>query len=173
MHIFVEKPVSVLPPEQFESYVEAVEAAQRERGLVVSVGYMFRYHPAVEKMRAVLQQYGRPPIIVNTRYNFAYSSSYNSHWWDKVGGACSCIRSIHSEPHPLVEATLNGLDIFCSGSSSFRMSMLGPLLSRRHTSVTYCATLGGRWPRGVCLPSLCQPVTAAETLATSQPCRQW
>ena len=89
MHVFVEKPVSVLPPEQFEAYVEAVEAAQRERGLVLSVGYMFRYHPAVEKMRAALKQYGRPPIVVNARYNFAYSCSYNPYWWDKVGHACA------------------------------------------------------------------------------------
>ena len=84
IHLFVEKPVSVLPPEQFGSYVEAVEEAQRERGLVVSVGYMFRYHPAVERMRAILQQYGRPPIVVNARYNCAYSSCYNPYWWDKV-----------------------------------------------------------------------------------------
>lgn len=84
VHVFVEKPVSVLPPEQFEAYVEAVEAAQRERGLVLSVGYMFRYHPAVEKMRAALQQYGRPPIVVNARYNCAYSEMNHPFWWDKA-----------------------------------------------------------------------------------------
>ncbi len=43
LHIFVEKPISVLPPEEFSPYVDALEAAQSERGLVVSVGYMFRW----------------------------------------------------------------------------------------------------------------------------------
>jgi len=72
VHIFVEKPLSVVPPEQFEPYVEAVESEQRARGLVVSVGYMFRYHPAVEKMHKILQQYGRPVMAINARYNCAY-----------------------------------------------------------------------------------------------------
>ena len=49
VHVFVEKPVSLLPPEQFSSYVQAVEGMQREKALVLSVGYMFRYHPAIEK----------------------------------------------------------------------------------------------------------------------------
>lgn len=42
IHVFVEKPVSLLPPAQFLPYVAAVEEARKERGLVVSVGYMFR-----------------------------------------------------------------------------------------------------------------------------------
>lgn len=42
IHIFVEKPVSLLPPAQFLPYVAAVEEARKEKGLVVSVGYMFR-----------------------------------------------------------------------------------------------------------------------------------
>ena len=42
IHVFVEKPVSLLPPAQFLPYVAAVEEARKEKGLVVSVGYMFR-----------------------------------------------------------------------------------------------------------------------------------
>ena len=86
VHVFVEKPLSVVPPEEFEPYVDVVEREQRARGLVVSVGYMFRYHPAVEKMREMLQQYGRPVMAINARYNCAYSSSTHSAWWNK---ACS------------------------------------------------------------------------------------
>lgn len=41
--MFVEKPLSVLPPEELSPYVDALEEAQREKGLVLSVGYMFRY----------------------------------------------------------------------------------------------------------------------------------
>ena len=43
IHVFVEKPVSLLPPAQFLPYVEAVEQARKKKGLVLSVGYMFRY----------------------------------------------------------------------------------------------------------------------------------
>ena len=42
VHVFLEKPVSLQPPEKFLPYVRDVEAARKERGLVVSVGYMFR-----------------------------------------------------------------------------------------------------------------------------------
>ena len=42
VHVFVEKPVSLQPPEKFLPYVGSVEEVQREKGLIVSVGYMFR-----------------------------------------------------------------------------------------------------------------------------------
>lgn len=73
-----------MPPEQFVSYVEAVEKAQEERNLIVSVGYMFRYHPAIEKMKSILDEYGRKIIGVNARYNCTYSASTRPYWWDKT-----------------------------------------------------------------------------------------
>ena len=42
-HVFVEKPVSLQPPEVFLPYVQSVEQLSKEKGLMVSVGYMFRY----------------------------------------------------------------------------------------------------------------------------------
>ena len=84
VHVFVEKPVSVVPPEQFSAYVQAVEQAQRERGLVLSVGYMFRYHPAVRQMKDILESYKRPVMGINARYSCAYSKSWNHIWWDKM-----------------------------------------------------------------------------------------
>ena len=42
VHVFVEKPVSLQPPDTFLPYVSSVEEVRREKGLVVSVGYMFR-----------------------------------------------------------------------------------------------------------------------------------
>lgn len=84
MHIFVEKPVSVLPPEQFQAYVEAVENVQKEKNLIVSVGYMFRYHPAIEQMKSILENYGRKVIGVNARYNCTYSASTHPFWWNKA-----------------------------------------------------------------------------------------
>ncbi len=84
VHVFVEKPVSVVPPEQFSSYVQAVEEIQREKSLILSVGYMFRYHPAIQRMKAILEKYGRPIMGINARYNCAYSMSKNHIWWDKM-----------------------------------------------------------------------------------------
>ena len=84
VHVFVEKPVSVIPPEQFSSYVETVEEVQRENGLVLSVGYMFRYHPAIQQMKSILEKYGQPMMGINARYNCAYSMSRNYIWWDKT-----------------------------------------------------------------------------------------
>lgn len=42
IHVFVEKPVLLQPPDRFLPYVNAVDEMRREKGLVVSVGYMFR-----------------------------------------------------------------------------------------------------------------------------------
>ena len=52
--------MSVIPPEEFTSYVQMVEEFQREKGVALSVGYMFRYHPAVSQMKSILKQHGRP-----------------------------------------------------------------------------------------------------------------
>ena len=53
IHLFVEKPVSVQPPEKFRAYVAAVMSEQKKHNVVVGVGYMFRYHPAVDKIKEV------------------------------------------------------------------------------------------------------------------------
>ena len=53
IHLLVEKPVSVQPPEKLRAYVEAVMQAQKRNNVIVGVAYMFRYHPAVEKIKEV------------------------------------------------------------------------------------------------------------------------
>lgn len=42
IHTFVEKPLSVIPPEEFEMYATEMKNAIKETNVVVSVGYMFR-----------------------------------------------------------------------------------------------------------------------------------
>jgi len=125
VHIFVEKPLSVVPPEQFEPYVEAVEREQRARGLVVSVGYMFRYHPAVEKMHKISQQYGRPVMAINARFNCAYPHILRPAWWNNalVGGPiveqathfCDLMRYLGGE---VKAGELSALCVEASDSSS-------------------------------------------------------
>ena len=53
IHVFVEKPVSVQPPEKFKAYVDEVVAEQKKRNVILSVAYMFRYHKAVDKIKEV------------------------------------------------------------------------------------------------------------------------
>ena len=76
--------MSIIPPEQFSSYVEEVEKVQREKGLVLSVGYMFRYHPAVQQMKDILEQYNCPVMGINARYNCSYSEMDHPFWWNKM-----------------------------------------------------------------------------------------
>ena len=47
-----------------------------------------RYHPAILKMKLVLQEYGRPVIGLSARYNSAYSTLDRVLWWnvDTSGG---------------------------------------------------------------------------------------
>ena len=78
--LFIEKPVSVLPPEEFCTYSADVVRKQQEKGLIVSVGYMFRYHPAVAKLREILA--GRNVMVLGARYNRTYTESSHPFWWD-------------------------------------------------------------------------------------------
>ena len=110
VHLFVEKPVSVVPPEKFEPYAEAVESIRKEKGLIVSVGYMFRYHPAIEQIQSILKEYGRSVISINARYNCAYSELDHPFWWNKArsGGPiveqathfCDILRYLGGEAKP-------------------------------------------------------------------------
>lgn len=43
INVFVEKPLSVLAPEEFMSYAKAVTETCKEKNVILSVGYMFRY----------------------------------------------------------------------------------------------------------------------------------
>ena len=82
VHVFVEKPVSIVPPNEFKEYVSRVEAVSREKNLLVSVGYMFRYHPAVVKMKEVLAEYAKPIMAINARYSCTYSQIDRPFFWD-------------------------------------------------------------------------------------------
>ena len=125
VHVFVEKPVSVVPPEQFIPYVSAVEKAAEEKQLIVSVGYMFRYHPAIQKMKSIIEKHGRPVLSINVRYICAYSELDHPFWWDvvKSGGPiveqathfCDLLRYLGGE---VVPASISALAIPASDEMS-------------------------------------------------------
>lgn len=80
----MEKPISVLPPEEFKDYVTMVTKVSQERGCLVSVGYMLRYHPAVRRIKEELTKHGRPLNAINVRYASTYTNIAKPFWWDKT-----------------------------------------------------------------------------------------
>ena len=125
VHVFVEKPLSVVHPEEFSTYVQAVEEEQKKKGLILSVGYMFRYHPAVQQMKTILRNHNRPMMGINARYICAYSEMDHPFWWDKMksGGPiveqathfCDLMRYIGGEVKP---ETISALAIPASDDES-------------------------------------------------------
>ena len=87
VHIFIEKPLSCLPPEQVAPVAEALARAE-EKGLIVSVGYMFRYSRAVDEMRRIIAETPGGVRAVVARYDCAYSVIAKAEWWDirRCGG---------------------------------------------------------------------------------------
>ena len=84
VHMFIEKPLSSARPEEVRPVADALAAS----GLVVSVGYMFRYSQAIETMRGILEQTPGGAKAFVARYNCAYSQIRKAEWWDvrKSGG---------------------------------------------------------------------------------------
>jgi predicted dehydrogenase len=87
IHMFIEKPISCAGLEDVQQVRDMLEQGVDENGLVISVGYMFRYSKTVQKMKDIIQQYG-PPKAFNARYICAYSNIAKTEWWDsdKCGG---------------------------------------------------------------------------------------
>lgn len=89
IHMFIEKPISCYPIEQVEALATALDRAT-EGGLIISVGYMFRYakvnsllkatdSKAVLKIKSLIEEFG-PPKAFNARYNCAYSTITKEMW---------------------------------------------------------------------------------------------
>lgn len=87
VHCFIEKPLSVLPVDDVSAYMQAVLDTQAEQTVLVSVGYMFRYHTAIQRMKSLIQEHekhsGSKLQYLQFAYKTAYSHSYNVNWWRK------------------------------------------------------------------------------------------
>jgi predicted dehydrogenase len=81
IHIFIEKPISCSEIDDVELLGEILEEAA-EKGLVISVGYIFRYSKTIKKMKELIARFG-PPKAFNARYNCAYSTLSKPMWWDR------------------------------------------------------------------------------------------
>jgi predicted dehydrogenase len=80
VHMFIEKPLSCHPVSEVDAVNVHVQEAVKN-GLVVSVGYMFRYSRAVLKMKEIIQEHGDIKAF-NARYLCAYTPIDKPVWWD-------------------------------------------------------------------------------------------
>lgn len=80
VHVFVEKPLSNAPVDEARKYADDVEQLSREKNLIVSVGYMFRYAKFVDKIKELLA--GRQVVCFTARYNCAYAFIMSPFWWN-------------------------------------------------------------------------------------------
>jgi predicted dehydrogenase len=78
IHMFIEKPLSAAPPDD----VRSLAGRLASQDVIVSVGYMFRYSCAIERMRAILDADGVTPRLFIGRYDCAYSEIRKREWWD-------------------------------------------------------------------------------------------
>ncbi len=87
VHMFIEKPVSAAPPEEVAPVADALARAA-EKGLIISVGYMFRYSLAVAKMKEIIAEVPGGARAVVARYNCAYTEIASKVWWNirRTGG---------------------------------------------------------------------------------------
>jgi predicted dehydrogenase len=79
IHMFVEKPLSCREP----AFVENLrDNFLSHPGLIVSVGYMLRYHKAVDFIKEYLAARKVRPASICARYNSAYTSMPKPTFWD-------------------------------------------------------------------------------------------
>jgi len=77
--MFVEKPISCKEP----AFVEDLrECFASHPGLIVSVGYMLRYHKAVDFIKNFFAEKNVKPGSICARYNSAYTSMPKPSFWD-------------------------------------------------------------------------------------------
>jgi predicted dehydrogenase len=78
IHMFVEKPLGAARPAQ----VRRVAAALAKARVITSVGYMFRYSRAIERMKRILAETPGGAKVFVGQYDCAYSRILKAEWWD-------------------------------------------------------------------------------------------
>jgi len=147
INIFVEKPLSAAPPEEVELTAEKIRSAQKKNNVVVSVGYMFRYNKAVEKIKEIIKEEAlirRTKLgsnesetnnhvsVITVRFNCAYSEISKSAFWgvDSSGG-------------PIVEQCTHLVDIarFIAESEAISSTVVAQSISPGDTNLGVLADL--------------------------------
>jgi predicted dehydrogenase len=76
--MLIEKPLGGARPEAVRPVADAIAAS----GVLASVGYMFRYSRAIEKMKAILAETPGGGRVFVGQYDCAYSRIVKPEWWD-------------------------------------------------------------------------------------------
>jgi predicted dehydrogenase len=145
VHMFIEKPLSSAPPQDVAPIAQTLSRAQ-EQGLIVSVGYMFRYSRAVQRMRELIDQTPGGIRAFVARYNCAYSQIDKKEWWD-----------IRFSGGPIVEqathfcdlARLLGGEVDLSSIQAVTIAPLSPKAALVDTPVDRSGRAAGRIDDGV------------------------
>jgi predicted dehydrogenase len=119
VHCFIEKPISVQHPKEMirDGLVKEMAKAE-DSGVIVSVGYMFRYSHGVNKIKEELAKHfkGEENVRIahiSLRYCNAYSKIDRKEWWDqRVSGG------------PIVEQATHFCDIARYLGGEINMSTL-------------------------------------------------
>jgi len=84
IHMFIEKPLSCHPLESTRIVKNKLENwPSKDLPVFISVGYMFRYSKAVQKMKQLVDQYCNGQVkACLARYNCAYDTITKRHFWD-------------------------------------------------------------------------------------------
>lgn len=82
VHLFVEKPLSVKPPEEVQALSARLQELQKQHKLIIAVGYMLRYSPAVEMAKKLLEENDTPIALLVGRYVATYNHILKKSWWD-------------------------------------------------------------------------------------------
>ena len=151
VHVFIEKPLSSQPPEEIQPYVEEVSRTAKEQGVIMSVAYMFRYHDAINKMKEIIAEHGRPLMNIDMAYNCAYVGSLRAYTWN-----------IHESGGPIVEQATHFCDLLRYFGGEVHYSQLTSLVvpaSDDPTNPGYLSSLSpllkeGDIPQGSRVPRL-------------------
>lgn len=64
LHLFVEKPLSIRPAEEVARLAQELSQLQKQHDLVIGVGYMLRYSPAIQVCRPLLLPWLPNPLNI-------------------------------------------------------------------------------------------------------------
>jgi len=88
VHMFIEKPIGAAPPDQILETIKILREAEK-KGVYSSVGYMFRYSKAMDKMKEILKEEAAKRgdkenhiSMILAKFNCAYSYINKVTWWD-------------------------------------------------------------------------------------------
>jgi len=107
VHMFIEKPVSSYEPSKLAETARKIREAEA-RGVITSVGYIFRYSKSIDKMKEIIREEAEKRGLTNcnhvttvlAKYNCAYSLINKKSWWD-----------VRSSGGPIVEQCTHFVDL--------------------------------------------------------------